>query len=157
MWYMKPVRVGIDVPYPREEVFDFLDVMSNHEPFTNHMLKDWEYSGPDRGVGSRAKVRVTAAGRSETAEIEVVAAERPRTIVEQNASAGGKRIGTGTYTLEELPGGDTRVVFEYAWKRALFSDRVAAPLVRAVLARGNKRAMARLAEQLATRQPRHAD
>ena len=30
---------SIDVPQPREQVFDFLDVMANHEPFTNHMLK----------------------------------------------------------------------------------------------------------------------
>jgi len=149
MWYMKPLRVTIDVPYPREHVFDFLDVMSNHEPFTNHMLQDWEYSGPDRGIGSKARVTVKAAGRSEPVEIEVVAAERPKNIVEQNVSAGGKRVGTGTYTLDELPGGQTRIAFEYAWKRALVSDRVAAPLVRAILRRGNQRAMERLAEQLA--------
>jgi Polyketide cyclase / dehydrase and lipid transport len=152
MWYMKPVTVTIDVPHPREHVFDFLDVMSNHEPFTNHMLRDWEYSGPDRGIGSKARVTVKAGGRSETVDIEVVAAERPRTIVEQNVSAGGKRIGTGTYTLDELADGRTRIAFEYAWRRPLLSDRVAAPLVRAILTRGNQRAMARLAEQLASRE-----
>ena|SRR5689334_6036711 len=149
MWYMKPVRVTIDVPHPIEQVFDYLDVMSNHEPFTNHMLRDWEYSGPDRGIGSKARVTVKAGGRSETVDIEVIAAERPRSIVEQNVSAGGKRIGTGTYTLDELPDGHTRIAFEYAWRRPLVSDRVAAPLVRAILRRGNQRAMGRLAEQLA--------
>jgi Polyketide cyclase / dehydrase and lipid transport len=153
---MKPVRVTIEVPQPREEVYDFLDVMANHEPFTNHMLKDWEYTGPDRGIGSKAKVRVNAAGSSENVEIEVVAAERPSTIVEQNVSAGGRRIGTGTYKLESLPTGGTRVAFEYAWKQAPLSDRAAAPLVRAILARGNRRAMARLAEQLAARAVRQA-
>ena len=152
MWYMKPVRVTINVPYPREHVFDFLDVMSNHEPFTNHMLHDWEYSGPERGIGSKARVTVKAAGRSEPVEIEVVAAERPKTIVEQNVGAGGRRVGTGTYSLEELPGGNTRIAFEYAWKQAPVSDRVAAPLVRAVLRRGNQRAMERLAEQLKARE-----
>jgi hypothetical protein len=152
MWYMKPVRVTIDVPHPREQVFDFLDVMSNHEPFTDHMLQDWEYSGPDRGIGSKARVKVKAGGRSETVDIEVVAAERPRTIVEQNVSAGGKRIGTGTYTLDELPDGHTRVAFEYAWRQPLVSDRVAAPLIRAILRRGNQRALERLAEQLALRE-----
>jgi hypothetical protein len=149
MWYMKPVRVTIDVSHPREQVFDFLDVMSNHETFTNHMLQDWEYSGPDRGIGSKATVTVKAAGRSEKVDIEVIAAERPRSIVEQNVSAGGKRIGTGTYKLEELPDGRTRIAFEYAWRRPLVSDRVAAPLVRSILRRGNQRAMERLAEQLA--------
>lgn len=150
---MKPVRVTINVPYPRDAVFDFLDVMSNHEPFTNHMLTDWEYSGPDRGISSKAKVKVNMAGRSESVEIEVIAAERPVTIVEQNVSAGGRRIATGTYTLEQTPGGETRIVFEYAWQQAPLSDRAAAPLVRAILTRGNKRAMARLAEQLARSRP----
>jgi hypothetical protein len=153
MWYMKPVRVTTTVPYPREEVFDFLDVMSNHEPFTNHMLSDWEYSGPDRGIGSKAKVKANMAGRSESVEIEVIAAERPGMIVEHNVSAGGRRIATGTYTLEQMPGGETRIAFEYAWKQAPLSDRAAASLVRAILARGNKRAMARLAEQLAGTRP----
>jgi carbon monoxide dehydrogenase subunit G len=152
MWYMKPVRVTIDVPHPRQEVFDFLDVMSNHEPFTNHMLQDWKYSGPDRGVGSKATVTVKAAGRSESVDIEVIAAERPSTIVEQNVGAGGRRIATGTYTLADLPDGGTRIAFEYAWQRAPFSERLAAPLIRTILRRGNERAMARLAEQLAQHQ-----
>jgi len=124
--------------------------MANHEPFTNHMLRDWEYSGPDRGVGSKAKVRVTAARRTETVEIEVIAAERPRKIVEKNVGAGGRRIGTGTYLLEQLPSGGTRITFEYAWKQAPLSERLAAPVIRALMARGNRRAMARLAGQLST-------
>src|SRR3954451_14528816 len=115
MWYMQPVRVSADVPNPAEQVYDFLDVMANHEPFTNHMLQDWEYSGPDRGVGSKAKVTSRVGGRSEPIEIEVIAAERPKSIVEQNVGAGGKRVGTGTYTLTPLPSGNTRIMFEYAW------------------------------------------
>jgi carbon monoxide dehydrogenase subunit G len=133
-------------------VFDFLDVMSNHEPFTNHILKDWKYSGPDRGVGSKATVSVQAAGRSESVDIEVIAAERPRTIVEQNVGANGRRVATGTYTLDELPDGGTRIAFEYAWQRAPLSERLTAPLVRAILRRANERAMTRLAEQLAQHQ-----
>ena len=73
---MKPVQVTIDVPNAREDVFDFLDVMANHEPFTNHIMRDWEYSGPDRGIGSKARVHVTAGGRTDTIDIEVVDAER---------------------------------------------------------------------------------
>jgi hypothetical protein len=149
MWYMKPVRVSIDVPQSREQVYDFLDVMANHEPFTNHLLQDWRYSGPDRGVGSKAQVTVKTAGRTDTIDIEVIAGERPRSIVEQNVGAGGRRIATGTYTLDSLPDGGTRIVFEYAWKQAPLSERLAAPAVRSILARGNQRAMERLAEQLA--------
>ena len=152
MWYMmKPVRVTVDVPEPREDVFDFLDVMANHEPFTNHILKDWEYSGPDRGIGSRARVHVKAGGRTDAVDIEVVSASPPATIVEQNVSAGGKRLANGTYMLETLPEGGTRIVFEYRWKQAPLSDRLAAPLVRTMLRRANERAMERLAAQLAAR------
>jgi carbon monoxide dehydrogenase subunit G len=143
------VNVTTEVPNPREEVYDFLDVMANHEPFTNHVMRDWKYSGPDRGIGSRARVKVSAGGRTDTIDIEVVAAERPTRIVEQNVGAGGRRVANGTYVLEALPHGGTRIVFEYAWQRAPLSERLAAPLVRGVLRRGNERAMQRLAEQLA--------
>jgi uncharacterized protein YndB with AHSA1/START domain len=145
---MKPVRVTTTVPYPPERVYDFLDVMANHEPFTNHVLKDWEYVGPERGIGAKARVRATLGGRSESVEIEVIAAERPNTIVEQNVGAGGRRIATGTYTLKPTASGETEIVFEYAWKQAPLSERVAGPLVRAILSSANRRALARLSEQL---------
>ena len=147
---MRPVRVTTEVPYPREEVYDFLDVMSNHEPFTNHMLRDWKYCGPDRGIGSKAKVTASAGGRTDSVEIEVVAAERPTRIVERNVGAGGRRVANGTYVLAELPDGGTRVTFEYAWQRAPLGERLASPLVRGILRRGNERSLRRLADQLAT-------
>jgi Polyketide cyclase / dehydrase and lipid transport len=146
---MKPVRVSIDVSAAREEVFDFLDVTANHEAFTNHMMVDWEYSGPDRGVGSRARFNVTLGGANERVDMEVVSAQAPVTIVERNVSAGGRRVGNGTYTLEALPNDGTRINFEYSWQSAPLRDRLAAPLVRAIMRRGNERAMQRLAQQLA--------
>src|SRR5207302_8189757 len=118
IWYidgMKPVRVTTTVPYPPESVYDFLDVMANHEPFTNHMLEEWQYSGPQSGLGSKAKVRATLGGRSELVDIEVIEGERPNRIVERNVGAGGRRVATGTYTLEPTAGGGTLVAFEYAW------------------------------------------
>jgi carbon monoxide dehydrogenase subunit G len=146
---IKPVRVSADVPQSREAVYEFLDVMSNHESFTEHALKEWSCSGPERGVGSKAAVSVHAAGRRERIEIEVVSARAPREIVERNVGAGGRRVANGTYYLEERPGGGTHIVFEYAWQAAPLSERLAAPLVRATLRRVNERAMERLAEQLA--------
>jgi len=146
---MKPVRTTIDIGRPVEDVYDYLDVMANHEPFTNHMLRDWEYSGPPRGVGSKARVRAGAAGRSEVVEIEVIDAQAPTRIVERNVGAGGRRRATGTYMLEPLDAGRTRVTFEYAWEAAPLSERLAAPAARALLRRLNGRALERLAEQLA--------
>jgi carbon monoxide dehydrogenase subunit G len=149
---MRSITVTTEVPNPRAEVYDFLDVMANHEPFTDHMLTDWRYSGPARGVGSKATVKASAGGRTDTIEIEVVDAERPTKIVEQNIGAGGRRIANGTYTLADAPGGGTRITFEYAWQQAPLSERLASPLVRSVLRRGNQRSMQRLAERLPRRE-----
>jgi hypothetical protein len=55
---MKPVAVSVTVPNHREEVYDFLDVLANHELFTDHMMVDWKYSGPSSGVGARARMRL---------------------------------------------------------------------------------------------------
>ncbi len=149
MFDLHPVRVHIEVPQSREDVYDFLDVMANHEPFTNHMLVNWKFAGPPRGVGSKAHVDAKLGGRTDHVEIEVVSAQAPERIVEQNIGAGGKRVANGTYILEELPAGGTRITFEYSWQRAPASERVAAPIVRSVLRRANQRSMERLAERLA--------
>jgi carbon monoxide dehydrogenase subunit G len=153
MWYMKPVIVSIDLPQSRQAVFDFLDVMANHEPFTDHILKGWEYSGPDRGVGSKARVHVSAAGRTDTVDIEVIDAERPARIVERNIGAAGKRVATGTYTLTDRSDGGTHVQFTYAWQRVPLSERVMAPVVRSMLRRANERAMTRLSEHVTASVP----
>ena len=44
-----PIKVSIDVPESREAVYDFLDILANHEVFTDHMMRDWHYEGPERG------------------------------------------------------------------------------------------------------------
>lgn len=147
MRYMKPVRVSIDVPQAREDVYDFLDVLANHESFTDHMFRDWQCEGPARGVGAKVRVTAVAAGRSEVIDIEVTEAERPARNMERNVGASG-RVATGTYTLDELPGGGTRITFETAWLKVPRAEALTAPLVRAIVQRGNQRALQRLAEQL---------
>jgi carbon monoxide dehydrogenase subunit G len=154
---MKPVTVTVDVPQPREVVYDFLDVMSNHERFTDHLLQDWHLDGPARGIGSKARVKINAGGRTETVDIEVIDAERPVKTVERNVGAGGKRVATGTYTLADLPDGGTRVAFTYAWQQAPWNERLAEPVIRGVARRGFERAMQRLAEQLPAARAGDAD
>src|SRR3954462_13393750 len=102
---MQPVVVNTSSARPREEVYAFLDVMANHEPFTNHMLVDWSYSGPARGVGSKAHVHSKVGAFKDRVEIGVVAAEAPARIVEHNVSAKGRRQASGTYELADLPEG----------------------------------------------------
>jgi hypothetical protein len=145
----KPVTVSIEVPQDRASVYDFLDVMANHESFTDHLLRDWELSGPDRGVGSKSRVHVRALGVSDVVDIEVVAAEAPERIVERNVAAKAGRTAEGTYVLDPLPGDRTRITFEYRWIEAPLVDRLTAPLSRAFIRRVNEKAMQRLAERLA--------
>ncbi|MEU6926871.1 SRPBCC family protein [Streptomyces sp. NPDC046631] len=146
---MRPVIVSTDVAQTPEQVYDFLDVMAHHERFTDHYLTDWRYSGPARGVGSRATVTATLGGRRTDVTIEVVEARAPRRIVERNTSAAGRRQANGTYLVEGSATGGSRISFTYSWARAPLSDRLFAPAVRAVMRRANRTVMRRLAEALA--------
>ena len=147
---IRPVTVSIDVPHEVEKVFDFLDLMANHEPFNDHLMRDWELSGPARGVGSRARVHTRALGMSDIVEIEVIDSEAPTRIVEVNVAAKAKRTGQGTYTLSPLPGGGTHIAFEYRWLVTPAIDRLTKPLARAYIKHNNTTAMRRLAAQLDT-------
>jgi hypothetical protein len=145
---MKPVTVSVNVARAREEVFDFIDVLANHESYMDHMFVDWSFSGPAFGVGARARARVQAPGSREMAEFEVVQSERPVRTVEQGVSAHGKRHTRGTYTLGERPDGGTEISFEMAWEQAPQSERLLPPLTRAFLKRALGKGMRRLAKQL---------
>ncbi|MFG3259085.1 SRPBCC family protein [Streptomyces sp. NPDC048172] len=145
---MRPVTVSIDVPHPPEQVYDFLDVMAHHERFTDHYLTNWRCGGPARGLGSTATVTAALGGQKTDVSIEVVEVEAPRRIVEENISAGGRRRAHGTYTVEPLEPGRSRVTFTYSWVRAPLPDRLLSPLVRATMRRANTTAMHRLATEL---------
>ncbi|MFI7005245.1 SRPBCC family protein [Streptomyces sp. NPDC050145] len=145
---MRAVTVSIDVPHASGQVYDFLDVMAHHERFTDHYLTHWRCGGPDRGTGARATVTAALAGAKAEVAIEVVQADPPRRIVERNVSAGGRRVAHGTYTVDPLSAGRSRVTFTYAWVRAPLADRLLAPAVRATMRRANGTAMRRLAVEL---------
>jgi hypothetical protein len=148
---MKPVTARVTVPQPRTEVFDFLDVLANHEGFTDHFLVDWEVSGPRSGVGAKARMRVKKPGPADWVDMQVVASERPRTTVEESVSAKGKRRTRGTYVLDELPDGGTGITFRLEWLDAPLGDRMAAPATRAITGRANEKALRRLVDALANR------
>jgi hypothetical protein len=59
---IKPFSASVRIDRPREDVFSFLDVLANHEQFTDHMLVDWSVDGPAAGVGGKARMRVNAPG-----------------------------------------------------------------------------------------------
>lgn len=146
---MKPVTVSVVVLRPIEEVYDFLDLLANHESFLDHFLVDWKFSGPARGVGAKAEARASAPMSQDWTDFEVIEAERPRRIVEDGVGLKGKRHTRGTYTLEQLADGGTKVSFELAWLAAARAERLIPPLTRAFIKRPNGKAMRRLAKQLA--------
>jgi hypothetical protein len=146
---VKPVTVSVEVPQGREEVFSYLDVLANHEEFTDHFLVDWETSGPERGAGARARMRVRRPGPDDRLEMEVIESEPPRRSVEQARGAKGRRLTQGTYTLEAADGGGTSISFELAWLEAPASERLIGPITRAVTRSANAKALRRLAERLA--------
>ncbi|MEU7337884.1 SRPBCC family protein [Streptomyces sp. NPDC007074] len=146
---MKSVTVSIDVPQTPEQVYGFLDVIAHHERFTDHYLTNWRHSGPDRGIGSCATVTAALGGTKTDVAIEVVEADPPRSIVERNVSAAGRRLAQGTYTIEPLPTGGSHVSFTYVWTRAPLADRLLAPVVRATIRRANRTVMRRMATELA--------
>jgi uncharacterized protein YndB with AHSA1/START domain len=146
---MKPVSVSTEVPQPPERVFDLIDVLANHERFTDHFLLDWDVTGPSRGVGAKARMRVKSPGPDAWLDMEVVEADPPRSTTEESVSGRGRRRTRGTYRLESVPGGGTRVSFELAWQEAPLIERLAAPLTRSVVRRASARSLQRLAETLA--------
>ena len=148
---MKPVTVSIEVPNPPHEVYEFLEVLGNHERFTDHFMIDWELSGPRKGVGARANVRVKATAEKDWTDIEIVEADSDRRIVEEGTGGPrAKRRTRGTYLLEELDGGGTRVKFELELLELPVGERLMGPLNRAYLRRVNGKSMKRLAEELAS-------
>ena len=150
MWYMSsPVTVSIDVPQPRDEVYAFLDVMANHESFTDHMLTNWRVSGPATGVGAKAAVTAKAGGRSEEVTFEVVEAEDGRMIRERNWASKGRRVATGTYLLSDLATGGTHIEFTFAFEQVPASEKLLVPLMRRMIRSGNETSMQRLAQELA--------
>lgn len=144
---MKSVISSATVARPPREAFEFLDALANHERFLDHYLTDWEFSGPRRGVGAKARARVNTPASQDWFEFEVVEAEAPRRLVETGTSAGGKRKTRGTYRLEPA-GGGTRIAFELEFLELPRSERLLPFLSRVFAKRVNDKALGRLAKLL---------
>ena len=144
----QPVTVTVDVPQDRASVYAYLDVMANHEHFTDHMLTNWRVSGPPTGIGSKANVTTKVGAITDEAVIEVFEVEDGRLIRERSIGAKGKRIAHGTYTLSDLPSGGTHVEFEFALQKVPALEKPFLPLMRKMVRKGNERAMERLAATL---------
>ena len=151
---MKPVTVSIEVPNPAPQVYEFLEVLGNHERFMDHFMIDWELSGPPRGVGAKANVRVKATAEKDWTDVTVIETDPDRRLVEETVGGPrGKRHTRGTYRLEGLPGGGTRITFALEFMALPPGERLMGPLQRAYVRRVNGKGMKRLAEELAKLPP----
>jgi len=147
---VKPVNVSVEVPNSAHQVYEFLEVLGNHESFMDHFMIDWKLSGPKRGVGAKANVRVKATAEKDWTDVEIVEADAGRRLVEETLGGpSGKRRTRGTYLLEAIPDGGTRISFELEMVEMATSEKLMGPLNRAYVKRINRKAMKRLAEELA--------
>jgi uncharacterized protein YndB with AHSA1/START domain len=148
---VKAVTVSAEVPNPREQVYEYLEVLGNHERFMDHFMVDWKLSGPRKGVGAKANVRVKATAEKDWTDVTVVEADPPHRLLEETVGGpGAKRRTRGTYTLEGLPGGGTRISFALEFVELPAGERLMGPLQRAYVRRVNRKGMKRLADQLAS-------
>jgi uncharacterized protein YndB with AHSA1/START domain len=143
-----PVTVSVEVARPRQEVFDYVDVLANHERWMSLLYKDWSFAGPKRGVGATATAQVDAPAARERVTFEVVESVAPERIVEAGESAHGKRETRGTYRFTEREGGGTRIEFELAWVKAPRTERLVPVVSRAFMGRALGKAMKKLAALL---------
>ena len=148
---MKPVTVSVEVPNSTHQVYEFLEVLGNHESFMDHFMVDWQLSGPKRGVGAKANVRVKATVEKDWTDVKIVEADAGRRLVEETIGGpGAGRRTRGTYLLEPLPDEGTRISFELEMVEMPRSERLMGPLNRAYIKRVNRKAMRRLKERLTT-------
>jgi uncharacterized membrane protein len=137
---MQPIVSTITIERPREELYDLILDLRNHEAWTDHILVDW--SGTDR----RVRVRSALPGPKDWLDIEAQTETRPSETVERTVGAGGKRVSYGTYRLRELGPSSTEVSFELRIEKMPRRESALGFLVRPYLQRGNDKAMRRLKE-----------
>jgi hypothetical protein len=128
------VAVSTTIDRPRDDVHALVDDLPAHERWTDHMLTDWEH--PEPGV---VRVKLKGGGRSEIRAIS----STPDEVVEEGTD--GKRRTRGTYRLAPAGPDRTEVTFvSEILERGSRAEALADPLVKAMLRRGNAKALARL-------------
>jgi carbon monoxide dehydrogenase subunit G len=137
----------IDVDRPPADVYELLDDLSAHQAFTDHYITGWELSGPARGVGATAKLKVKG-GRS---EITVVESTPARIVEHGRGGPSGRWATTGTYELE--PNGDsgTHVTFRNTIDAPTALERFIAGKALLRMQRDNDKALERLRDRLGDR------
>jgi uncharacterized protein YndB with AHSA1/START domain len=146
---MDPITASVTIDRPREEVFDYLADIANHQEFSDHYLKQWRLTRVDsygRGAGARFKIDAPL-DRFGWGDMTFVEVERPYRIVA--AGRAGKFNRNKTWTEWRLePSGErtTRVSVTTESVPALPTDKLMEALTgrRGWFRRGLKRSLRRL-------------
>jgi uncharacterized protein YndB with AHSA1/START domain len=146
---MEPVSVSTTIAKPREEIFEYLADVANHEEFTDHCMVDWHLTREDSyGHGAGARFRVKSRfDRFSYGDITLAELTPPERIVATGRAGRFNRIRTlSTWTLEEAGQGRTTVTFQTQSTPALKSDELMEKLLRVRVAatRCHERALERL-------------
>lgn len=145
---MDPVSVSVTIARPREDVFAYLADVANHAEFCDHYLVDWRLTREDSygaGAGARFRVKIPF-NRFPWADVTFAEVLPPHRIVEVGRTGKFNRIRTlGTYVLEPVSTGTTRVTFTFETEPHNLADRIGEALgARGWLRRKTVRAMRRL-------------
>jgi uncharacterized protein YndB with AHSA1/START domain len=121
-----PVTASVTIARPRAEVFGYLADVANHPEFKDHYQRDWHLTREDsagRGAGARFRERLPL-HRFGWGDLTLAEVEPPFRIVERGRSGKFNRVrALGTWTLQDAPGGMTRVDYSYETQPAKLSDR----------------------------------
>jgi uncharacterized protein YndB with AHSA1/START domain len=146
---MEPLTLSTTIARPREEVFEYLADVANHEEFSDHCMVDWHLTREDsygRGAGARFRVK-SRFDRFSYGDITFSELTPPARIVATGRSGRFNRIRTrSTWTLEEDGPDRTKVTFETQSTPVLKSDELMEKFlrVRAAATRCHRRALERL-------------
>lgn len=145
---MEPVTVSITIDRPREELFAYLADVANHPEFCDHFLTRWHLTREDSyGLGAGARFlgnRKTT--RYRWSDMMLAEIDPPGEIVAHGRGGMFNRIRWVTvWSLEEVPGGSTRVSVTIETRPATLTDRLSEALgQRSWTKRNWKKALRRL-------------
>jgi len=124
---MEPVTLTTTIARPREEVFEYLADVANHQEFTDHCLVDWHLTREDsygRGAGARFRVK-SRLDRFSYGDVTFAELTPPERIVGTGRAGRFNRIRTHTeWVLKDAGSGRTEVTFTTSTEPATQSDRL---------------------------------
>src|SRR3954453_7902175 len=122
---MDPVSASVKIGRPREEVFDYLADIANHQEFSDHYLKEWRLTrlgSVGGGAGARFKIHPPL-DRFGWGDITFIEVQRPHRIVAAGRSGKFNRNKTWTTWTLSPSGRATQVEVTTESEPALATDK----------------------------------